>query len=433
MTNRTSILAFAASAVMLVVSFTLQSEDARASESDDAAIAGIEAITAAAWDGIDEAAAAAVSEIESAIKVGEATSAHNAGLSAVGSIYSSAVDELARVSEQALWSEPVVAAALEAAAALGGRAAQAVGDIDAALEAWLAVNRELMAAEVVADIEWWVQHGGARLDDIVEEYGVELGVADGSAAAVEMRDEAIADVERSVGQTTTKLDAELARLPDDPAVQAAHAQAVVDVQAAGDSAEATIGELFDAFVGIQPPSTTTTTSTVPPSTTTTVGPAVPTTTTTTTTTTPTTRPPVPITTTSTTTTTVAPAAATSIPPTTTTTTTMLLPQVAQLPPVDPPIFMFMAERPAPAVLSAMAESSADVADESSMASVMLVRRVVDSQLPAAVSVVAAGPLVVLGLIVDAIRAAGALMAVPWLLLGIYVVGLLRRQGPGLIS
>jgi len=422
MTNRTSILVFAASAVMLVVSFTLQAEDARASESDDAAIAEIEAITAAAWDGIDEAAAAAVSEIESAIKVGEATTAHNVGLSAVGSIYSSAVDELARVSEQASWSEPVVAAGLEAAAALGGRAAQAVGDIDAALEARLAVNEELMVAAVIADIEWWVQHGGARLDDIVEEYGVELGVADGSAEAAEMRDEAIADVERSVGQTITKLDAELAQLPDDPAVQAAHAQAVVDVQAAGDSAEATIGELFDAFVGIQPSSTTTTTSTVPPSTTTTS------------TTTPTTRPPAPTTTTSTTTTTVAPAATTSIPPTTTTTTTtMLLPQVAQLPPVDPPIYMFMAERPAPVVLSAMAESSADVADESSMASVMLVRRVVDSQLPAGVSVVAAGPLVVLGLIVDAIRAAGALMAVPWLLLGIYVVGLLRRQGPGLIS
>ena len=65
-----------------------------------------------------------------------------------------------------------------------------------------------------------------------------------------------------------------------------------------------------------------------------------------------------------------------------------------------------------------------------MATVGMVRRVVDSQLPAGVSSVAAGPLVVLGLIVDAVRAAGALMAVPWLLLGIYMAGLLRREALG---
>jgi hypothetical protein len=62
-----------------------------------------------------------------------------------------------------------------------------------------------------------------------------------------------------------------------------------------------------------------------------------------------------------------------------------------------------------------------------MATVAMVRRVVDSQLPAGVATVAAGPLVVLGLIIDAVRAAGALMAVPWLLLGIYMTGLLRTQ------
>ena len=56
-------------------------------------------------------------------------------------------------------------------------------------------------------------------------------------------------------------------------------------------------------------------------------------------------------------------------------------------------------------------------------------RVVESQLPAGVSSVAVGPLVVLGLIVDAVRAAGALMAVPWLLLTIYMVGLLRGKIP----
>ena len=43
MANRTSILVVAAAAAMLVASFSLQSEDARASESDGAAIAEIEA------------------------------------------------------------------------------------------------------------------------------------------------------------------------------------------------------------------------------------------------------------------------------------------------------------------------------------------------------------------------------------------------------
>lgn len=88
---------------------------------------------------------------------------------------------------------------------------------------------------------------------------------------------------------------------------------------------------------------------------------------------------------------------------------------------------FMAELPDPVVLSATGGSFSELPDESSMATVGLVRRVVDSQLPVGVSAVAAGPLVVLGLIIDAIRAAGALMAVPWLLLGVYMAGLLRNS------
>ncbi|MBT8215801.1 MAG: hypothetical protein KJO17_03015, partial [Acidimicrobiia bacterium] len=56
-----------------------------------------------------------------------------------------------------------------------------------------------------------------------------------------------------------------------------------------------------------------------------------------------------------------------------------------------------------------------------------------SQLPAGVSTVAVGPLVVLGLVFDAIRAAGALMAVPWLILGAYMVGLLRQRTHGLTA
>ncbi len=89
----------------------------------------------------------------------------------------------------------------------------------------------------------------------------------------------------------------------------------------------------------------------------------------------------------------------------------------------------MAELPAPVVLSSATMSSAIVMEDSDMAAVGMVRRVVESQLPAGVSTVAAGPFVVLGLIVDAVRAAGTLMAVPWLLLGIYMVGLLRGAIP----
>ena len=60
-----------------------------------------------------------------------------------------------------------------------------------------------------------------------------------------------------------------------------------------------------------------------------------------------------------------------------------------------------------------------------MATVGFVRRVVDSQLPSGVATIAAGPLVVFGLIIDAIKAAGGLLVVPWLVLGIYMAGLLR--------
>ena len=55
-----------------------------------------------------------------------------------------------------------------------------------------------------------------------------------------------------------------------------------------------------------------------------------------------------------------------------------------------------------------------------------VRRVVDSQLPVGMGAVAAGPLLVLGLIFDAIWAAGTLMVIPWLMLGLYMTGLLRQ-------
>lgn len=81
----------------------------------------------------------------------------------------------------------------------------------------------------------------------------------------------------------------------------------------------------------------------------------------------------------------------------------------------------------PAVLAANVSSIEAMQGEAEIATVGLVRRVVDSQLPSGVSTVAAGPLVVLGLIIDAIRAAGSLMAVPWIVLIVYMLGLLRER------
>ena len=81
--------------------------------------------------------------------------------------------------------------------------------------------------------------------------------------------------------------------------------------------------------------------------------------------------------------------------------------------------------PEPVVLAANS-AEADLAEGSEdMATVGFVRRVVDSQLPAGVATVAAGPLVVLGLIIDAVRAAGGLLLLPWLVLAVYMAGLLR--------
>ena len=424
MTNRTSILVFAAAAAMLVASFSLQSEDARASGSDDAALAEIAAIKEAAESGIDEIVTAAITEIGGATSKGDANSMANAARNDVDSIYWAAVDDLARVSEQASWSEPVVAAELDAAGALEVRASEAIVAIDAAHNAWLEANWEWTAAQVAANIEWWVEHGRKRLDDIVDEYAEYLEAAVDTAAAAALRDEALADVETSVGQTIAKLDTELAQLPDDPDVRAAYTQALADIQAAGSSAERTLNDLFDAFADNQPPATTTTTSTVPPVTTTTTLPPASTTTTSTAITPPTS-------TSTTTTTTPAPTTTTSVAPATTTTTTSTTTTLAAalLPPRRPPMdeILFMTQPPAPTVLSASSSSASNPADESPMATVGLVRRVVDSQLPAGVSTIAAGPLVVLGLVIDAVRAAGALMAIPWLLLGIYMVALLRQS------
>ena len=179
--------------------------------------------------------------------------------------------------------------------------------------------------------------------------------------------------------------------------------------------EQAIAVMHDAWVAEHVPSaTTTTTTTVAVTTVTTRPPA----------TTTTTRP--------TTTTLVAPTTSpTTVAPATTTTTTTLA-AAAQLPSTEPPPpsdTAYMADPPETQVLSETVSGASSEMTSSDMATVGLVRRMVDSQLPAGVSTVAAGPLVVLGLVLDAVLAAGSLMLVPWVLLGIYMVGLLRGTIP----
>ena len=88
--------------------------------------------------------------------------------------------------------------------------------------------------------------------------------------------------------------------------------------------------------------------------------------------------------------------------------------------------VYMPNLPAPLVLAG-AVGGESVVGKSELSTVGFVRRVVDSHLPAGIGAVAAGPLVVLGLIFDAVTAAGALMLVPWLALSIYMIGLLRGR------
>ncbi len=230
----------------------------------------------------------------------------------------------------------------------------------------------------------------------------------------------IAQIESVDSRATSNVAAAAALFPGSTLVQAAAESAHADLAGIKAAAIDHVESSYQEHAA----STTTTTTTVASTTTTTVAS---TTTTTPPTTTTTTRP---LVTTTTTTTTVAPTTTTTTvqPPPTTTTTTTLAP-AAQLPPTEPRAseMAFMTELPLPLAVSAdSAASSAAIAEDSHLAIVGFVRRVVDSQLPAGAASVAAGPLVVLGLIIDAVRSAGALMAVPWLLLGLYMAGLLRE-------
>ena len=82
----------------------------------------------------------------------------NAGLTAVESVYSAAVDDIAGVVEEAVGAAPVVAAGQDAVGALDARVAQATADIAAAYDAWLDAHWEWGAADVIADIEVTTDH-----------------------------------------------------------------------------------------------------------------------------------------------------------------------------------------------------------------------------------------------------------------------------------
>jgi hypothetical protein len=408
---------------MLVALSSLQPERAYAHGSDEESIDEIYAIKAGAVADLNAAVAAAAAGFETAGTEDAARAVRNNALETLEAVYWSAAADMWWVAEEAHWVDPVGAAFWDAIGALEGRALQAASEVGSLYDAWVAAQSGPDPAEVIARIDQKLSNGLNKLTGIVAEYEEELEEAATKSAAREARDEALAAIEERVSITTRRLDEQLALLPDDPAVQAAHEAAISDLHGGAAAATSSVQDGYSEWVAEHPSPTTTT---VPPATTTTTTKPPPTTTTTApppTTTTTTTRPP-------TTTTTVIPTTTSTLPPTTTTvppTTTTLAP-AAQLPPTDPPgMSTYMAELPAPVVLSATAEASAQLSEASPMVMVGLVRRVVDSQLPAGVSVVAAGPLVVLGLIIDAIRAAGALMVVPWLVLGIYMAGLLRPR------
>ncbi len=313
----------------------------------------------------------------------------------------------------------------------------------------------------IASIEQKLAAALVNIEHIASDCTVEVAEAENEAAAAATRDGCLADLATRLDEARTDITGKYEQNPDDPGVQSAYAAALAELEAAEASAQAAMADAYAAWLESNG-SPTTTTTTVAPTTTTSVAP------TTTTSVAPTT------------TTSVAPTTTTSVAPTTTTTTTTIanttttttvangnkppkpdkqsesstssttlangnkppkpdkqsesstsstttlvaaVPPVKPVPPRDARL-SFMPELQDLAVSSKVATTEGA---DSEIATVGFVRRVVDSQLPAGVADVAAGPLVVLGLIIDAIRAAGALMVVPWMVLGIYMFTLVRGR------
>ena len=415
MAKRTAFIVMLGAFSLLGASFSLQAEVALANGSNEASLAQIEAIEDAATVQIGAAESQVAQGLETATSVGEAKSIRDAGLDTIDATYWSAVDDIHSVAEDADFDEEVTSAGWVAQVSLEAEATAAAAAVTAYYDSWYTVWMAWSTEDVIWEIDWTLAFGLNKIDVIVRVLvdDFEDDEVETIEEADEERQEALADLAERVSLTTDELDGHLAIRPADPAVQAAHASAMNDLVAAAEAAAATIEATHAAWVAenTAPATTTTTTVSTTTTTTTTVPKATTTTTAPTTTTTTTTLPP---------------------PATTTTTTTTTLPAPAALPPTPPPPMpisetAFMSDTPVRPVQVSTASSAEAFEGDSEMSTVGFVTRIVDSQLPAGVSTVAAGPLVVLGLVVDAIRAAGTLMVVPWIVLIVYMLGLLRER------
>ena len=428
MAQRTAFIVLLGALTMLGANFSIQSQAAFAHSSNSFSFNMINAVENSASAQIRVVPGQVAEDLVGVTATSEAKGIRDDGLGRIDAVYWEAMDDLYWIVADAHWDSEVLAEAEAVQAALEAQAAAASSEVLGHYDAW-------ESNDVIRRIGNKLANGLGKIDDIVAALVDEFatGQVDSLEEAGEAKSEALSALTAQVDATKGKLDSQLSRRPSDPAVQAAHAEALAQLTEAAETASSIIVSTYEAWVAenTAPPTTTTTTTTVPPTTTTTTVP--PTTTTTTTAppppTTTTTVPPTTTTTTTTvplttTTTTIAPP-----PPSTTTTTTTTLPAPAALPPTPPSISdtAFMAGTPARTVQVSAVSSTEVMASESEMATVGFVSRIVDSQLPPGVSTVAAGPLVVLGLVVDAIRAAGSLMAVPWIVLIVYMLGLLRER------
>ena len=268
--------------------------------------------------------------------------------------------------------------------------------------------------KVVEDIQGSVTRADEHVTNTVSDFEADLAVGMSPSEAATARDAAINNVRGRVNGAQNDISNSLDQYPEDPLVQEAYATGAQDLETIGDEAEQAINAAHEAWQETQ---ATTTTTTLPPQTTTTT--TLPPSTTTSTTvaatkpsTTSTTLPP-PTTTTTTSTTT----------PTATTTTTVV-PALTSTNPPEQSGMMFKATTPDSALFVSVATAGEVQVDQASTPSIGWVNRVIDSELPYGISAVAAGPLLVLSLIADAVVAAGTLMLIPWGLLAAYMGTLL---------
>lgn len=385
-------------ALLLAGSYAWQAGTAVAESSGDA-IAQINAIAAEAGAAIDSAVAAADHDLGEATSVGEARAIRDAARDAVAEQFQTAEDDIEAIAVDNAQQGGVENAAANAIDGLDAHADAADDRIKQLYDEWKFQQDAPPAAEVIASLNQQLADGLSKIDDAVVGFAGDLEGATDSGQAADERVGALHRIEQRVEITYRALDRELAKRAFDQEVVAAHSHAVSSLETAGAAASDAVDELYAAWVPASslPPVTTTTTTAGQTTTTTTRA-------------------------------TTGQTAATSPPgaaagPVTAPGSTELAERgpVVRLPATDP-------GRRDPAVLDATASDATSMPTE--MPTVGLVRRIVDTQLPTGIAAVAAGPLVVVGLVLDAVRAAGTLMLLPWALLGLYMVGLLRGARAG---